>query len=465
MTRVHTLRWLNARNADEIAVAGFGCDHSAVDDRWSLAIPVAFVCGACVLGYMIASERWLLVAVAVGMMLLLLRPIEVALGLYAFLIPFESMTTFGSGDAPTATLLRYVGLLAICMTIGVCWLRKRITRAPTTARLWSLFVLWAVSSSLWAIEPEKALARIPTAVGLWLLYMVIVSVRISTIEISRVALLTILGGCGASLYSVYMFMQTGGVSGRVSLAEGSGQADPNFFGLTLLLPLSVACGEALSSRTLLRRLFFFIATGLISVAVCLTMSRGMLAAVGVIIIVFLVRYRLNLRVLIPAAVTGMALLFMPREFFERFGEASATRLAGRQDIWQVGIHALQRYGIFGAGLDNFPYAFQKYQGTSHFFAGDQRDAHNIYLAASVEFGILGILLLIAAFRSHFRALPRFSSDGLVSARLVALEAACWGMLIAGLTLNILWRKAFWFVWAFSLASAQSLRKPQDNLSA
>src|SRR5437870_4905943 len=58
--------------------------------NWQVA---ALVVTACSLGWMIASENWLFVAGVCALLLLIVRPIEVALGLYAFLIPFESMTT------------------------------------------------------------------------------------------------------------------------------------------------------------------------------------------------------------------------------------------------------------------------------------------------------------------------------------------------------------------------------------
>jgi O-antigen ligase len=433
-------------------------------EKWPSGVVTISIVGACLLGWMIASEKWLLVAGSFGLLLLLVRPIEVALGLYTFLIPFESMTTMENSTGPTVTLLRYVGLLAIFTILGVGWLSERLSRPPKTALFWSLFVLWGTASTLWAIDPELALRRIPTAVGMWLLYMAVASVRISTRELSWVTFLTILGGCGASLYSTYMFIRTGETIGRVSLAEGSTQSDPNFFALALLLPLSLALGEVLASRSLSGRLLYLVTTGMISVAVFLTMSRGALAAVGAITIVFLLRFRLNWRLLIPVAIAGSALLFMPRLFFERMQEASTSRLAGRQDIWQVGIHSLQSYGVFGAGMDNFSRAFQKFAGTSRFFAGDQRDSHNIYLATTVEYGIVGMLFLIAAVRSHLKAFHLSDRNSLASARLVAFEAACWGMLIAGFTLDVLWRKAFWLAWALSLAAMQVLRENKQPLN-
>jgi O-antigen ligase len=421
--------------------------------NWNLILQVAALAmTACCLGWMIALENWLFVAGMFGLLLLLLRPIEVALGLYAFLIPFESMTTMDNSTGPTDTLLRYVGLLALSVTLGVGWLRERIIRPPRTALFWSLFILWGGVSTLWAIDQKMALHRLPTAFGLWLLYMAVVSVRITAKEFSCIALLTILGGFGASIYSYYMFLRAGGAIGRVSLAEGSTLSDPNFFAVALLLPLSLSFGGVLSSRTWSRRVLFLVGTGAIVFAVFLTMSRGALAAVGAITFIFLLRLRINWRLLLAVAAAAAGLMFMPRLFFERVQEASTSRMAGRLDIWQTGIHSLQSYGVFGAGLDNFPNAFERYVGTSRFFAGDQRASHNIYLTATVEFGILGILLLFAAIRSHMRAFPRPTGISLSSPRLVAFEAACWGMLIAGFGLDILWRKAFWFAWALSVGA-------------
>jgi O-antigen ligase len=418
---------------------------------------------ACSLGWMIASENWLFVAGMFGLMLLLVRPLEVALGLYAFLIPFESMTTMENSTGPTATLLRYVGLLALFLTFGVGWLRERVTRPPRTALFWSLFVLWGGISTLWAIDQRTALHRLPTAVGLWLLYMAIVSVRMTAKEFSWIVLLTILGGLGASFYSGYMFLRTGGAIGRVSLTEGSSLSDPNFFAAALLLPLSLSFGGVLSSHTWARRTLYLTGTGVIAFAVFLTMSRGALAAVATIAFIFLLRLRLNWKLLLPVAVTGTALMFMPQLFFERMQEVSTTRMAGRQDIWQVGINSLRSYGVFGAGLDNFSHAFEKYVGTSRFSVGDQRASHNIYLTVAVEFGILGVLFLFEAVRSHMRAFRRSTINSLASPRLVAFEAACWGMLIAGFGLDILWRKAFWFAWALSVG-VMHVQRESEQLS-
>jgi hypothetical protein len=444
--------WTNIRNTDELFST----------ENWALGVMVAvLIATACSLGVMIASEKWLAVAAVLSLLFLLLHPIEVALGLYALLIPFESMTTMDNSTGPTDTLLRYVGVVALLVTLGVGRLRERIIRPPRTALFWSLFILWTAVSTQWAIDPKLAVRRLPTSLGLWLLYLVMVSVRVTAREFSWITLLTILGGFGASLYSAYTFFTTGNAVGRASLEEGSTLSDPNFFAATLLLPLSLACGQVFSGRGWWRRPLFLAATGVIGLAVFLTMSRGALAAMATIVFVFVLRSHLNWRLLFPVAVVGAGLLFMPRLFFERMQEATTSRVSGRQDIWLVGIHSLQSYGAFGAGTDNFSRAYEKYAGTALFFAGDQRDAHNIYLCTAVEFGIVGLLFLFNAVRSHMQAFPGTPRNGPTSSRLVAFEAACWGMLVAGFSLDLLWRKAFWFVWALSLIAIQIERENEQ----
>jgi O-antigen ligase len=428
-------------------------------------LPVAVMAVACALGWTITQEKWLFVGAALALLLLLVWPLEAALGLYAFLIPFETMTATGSGSGPSTTLLRYVGLVALVVVPGVGWLRERMVKPPRAAMYWSLFVLWCAITTMWAIDQDNAWHRMPTAVGLWLLYLGVVSVQVTTKELSRITLLTILGGCSAALFSSYMFVSSGGALGRASIPEGSTLADPDFFAATLLLPFSLAFGEVLSNRGWTRRVLYLAAMGVMALAVFLSMSRGMLVAIAVITGVFLYRLRLNWRLLFPVAVLGAALLFMPAAFFARVQEGASNRLTGRVDIWVAGLHSLLRYGLFGAGMENFSNAYQEYSGTARFYLGQKRASHNIYLQSSVEFGILGILALIAAVRSHLREFSRPVRTCLAPARVIALEAACWGMLVAGSVQDMLWRKAFWFVWALPVIAIHVRHEDKPLLEA
>ena len=65
--------------------------------RWSIwLVGILILIGsAFLIGTLIGQENWLLLGFAAVMILALCWPIEIALGLYAFLLPFNSITTLG----------------------------------------------------------------------------------------------------------------------------------------------------------------------------------------------------------------------------------------------------------------------------------------------------------------------------------------------------------------------------------
>jgi O-antigen ligase len=363
--------------------------------------------------------------------------------------------------------LWYAGGVAIVVLVSIGLIRQCIIKPPRASLFWLLLVLWGAISALWAIKPEDSVMRIPTAVSLCLLFLAAVSVRISRKELSWITLMAVAGGCTAGLYSAYEYFHGNAMLGfegnRASLVAGSELADPNVFAASLLLPLSIAFGEVLSCRGRLRRMFMLGATGAIAFAVFLTMSRGALLSLLAMAFVFFRRLRLNWRMFIPVGIAAATLLAVPNLFFHRFEEAAATRGAGRLDIWEAGLRALGHYGVTGAGLENFGDAYTQYAGSATFFRGFGRAAHNIYLGTSVELGILGIVLLLAAIVSHLRSVQRLqrSMNHLPPAELVALEAACWAMLTAGFFLDLLWRKVFWFSWILLVLTMNAWQRNRE----
>ena len=247
------------------------------------------VAAGLLLGLSISLENWRLMGATAGLLLLLVWPIETAVGLYALLIPWEDLTVVSQGSDRT-TLLWYAGGIAILVLVSIGLIRRSTVTPPRAALFWSLFILWAASSTLWAIKPEEALVRIPTAASLWLLYLAAVSVRITRKELSWIVLMVVAGGCTASLYSISQYFHGAAIADleghRASLVGSTDAADPNFFAASLLLPLSMAIGEALSCRNGLRRIIMLGAVGAIAFAVFLTMSRGALFSVLVVAFVF-----------------------------------------------------------------------------------------------------------------------------------------------------------------------------------
>jgi len=89
---------------------------------------------------------------------------------------------------------------------------------------------------------------------------------------------------------------------------------------------------------------------------------------------------------------------MPELFFERVSDIAIAVSSGegRVDIWRVGLQALQRYWLIGAGLSNFPFAYNEYAGFAVTYQGYSRGSHNIFLGTWVELGIIGLALMLVA---------------------------------------------------------------------
>jgi hypothetical protein len=406
-------------------------------------------------GVAVTYGGWLGVVGILGMSLLLRWPVQVALGSFALLLPFDSVSALGSGATGTA-LTRYVGgFAAVVLLVTGLW-GRRISVPPRAALWWSLFVLWGVATLGWAANSQFVWERMPTALSLLLFYIVATGFRIKRNELSVVLVMTVLGGCIAAVFSAYQFYH-GTVyeqTTRSSLMMGNRDTDPNQFGASLLLPFSLAIGAMLQGRTRIVRLAAGLATAVLSLAVLLSMSRGAMVAAVAVVLVYIWRLGWNRRIVLALTSVSALLLVMPHSFFTRLG--LSDRGAGRLDIWMASMHLLPRYGFFGAGWNNFIVAYTGIAGHAPSFRGYTRGSHNIYIGMLIEVGIVGLIFLLLAFWSQLRKAA--------TRALIPYEAACWAMLVMGFTLDIVWRKSFWFAWIL-LAMAVCLRNEDTHEGA
>lgn len=431
-------------------------------DRYGLKAFLA--ASGTAVGLAIGRGAWLALGAFTGACLLFLWPLQVSLGSFAFLVPFDSISALGSsGQGITLTFIMGAAGAIALVTAGFAL--QRLEFPPRASGYWFLFIAWASASLLWAYDPHTAMQQIPTMLGLFLFYLIAVSFRPKPQEFSGVITLAILGGCVAALYASSQFYS--GISYfstlRGSLIVGNRATDPNVFAASLLLPSSLAVNEFLVAQNRIRSLLMLLAVAVINLAIFLSMSRGALVGLAVMLIVYFRRLRVNWRILIPVALALGSLVLVPSSFFQRFLKAGATGGAGRLYIWESGFNAFKHYALLGAGLNNFASVYTNYAGGGARFAGLGRDAHNIYLAIAVELGAIGIALLLLAIMAQLTAVSRLREnfDKVSCSRLAACEAACWGMLTAGFFLNVIWRKSFWLCWIM-LALAVKVYKYQSQ---
>ena len=431
---------------------------------------ISFLTGsAAFLGWNVARERWLLLLAMALIPLLALWPIPLAFGGYALLVPFDTVGVSGEKGGPALTF--FAGVLAGAVLLGTGYLRGRLQRPPSAALWWFLFVAWGGLSSLWAIDQNRVIGFLPTALGALFLYLAASSVRITREEFSWVVLATILGGCAAAAYSSSqyysgVFYHASVTGGRSSLIIGERETDPNIFAASLFLPLSLAVGRFLETRGW-QRVVYLAMVGLISVAVLLTMSRGALFGLAVMIFIYFRRLGFDRRVLIPVAILLLSLVAAPDRFLGRLQSAEATGGAGRLYIWEVGLAALKHYGLFGAGMQNFSEAYTNYVGeSSKVYSYGEVGAHNIYLEVAVDLGLVGLGLMGTAIFSAMRAGRRIREqlNQRLANSIVPYEAAAWAMLTSSFFVSLLWRKTFWLVWIL-YAIVVRLAQGQSDQSA
>jgi O-antigen ligase len=373
------------------------------------------------------------------------------------LLPFDSIAVLGEGKSGT-TLNWVVGALVAMALLGTGIIRQRLEFPPKSARIWVALLLWSLVTISWALKPQAGIVQIPTIVALVFLYVLAVSWRVTKTEFDMVPRFIIAGACIASMIVIYLFLT--GVTyynlSRATLALEGRETNPNTLGAVLFLPLSLCIsGFVAPSKGWSQKILFIGVAAIIGSAIFFTMSRSALIAVVVIFVVFSLRLGLNWRILSVAAALALIVFAMPSTFFSRIQEAAATGGAGRLDIWRGGLHLLREHWLVGAGLGNFPVAYNSVAGFGEVFRGYGRGSHNMYLNVPVELGIVGSLLLLAGLVAHLRAVQRLrSAIGEIPVNVVAFEAACWATLANAFFGDVLWSKTFWLNWMLLLMAVK-----------
>jgi O-antigen ligase len=416
--------------------------------------------GVCI-GVVVAGEKWLYLGAIMGMGLFIVRPVHVGLGLFAFLVPFDGVMALGSNqEGMTLTAVVGLGTVFVILAVGLALDRLELPSWP--AFYWFVFVSWAGTSILWSYNPEAVVHQLPTILGLFFFYLVVTSYCISEGELSSFVWLTILGGCAAAVVAIYFFRNGvffHGLKLRGSLIFFGREANPDIFAATLLLPLSLAIGEFMVRRRAREKVLLFLLGGAISLGILVTTSRGSIIAMSVMVLFYIAALRMNWRALVPAVILAGALLLVPSFLFVRLQQSETSAGAGRLYIWQTGLVALKDHFLVGAGLDNFQSIYNDYAGHARGYAGLSRAAHNDYLQTAIDLGVVGLALFGLAIWSHLRLAKRANKSALGRNRfrVIACQAAAWGMLAAAFFAGLSSNKAFWLIWVMLVLVSRPYR--------
>ena len=226
------------------------------------------------------------------------------------MIPFDAVGALGQQKSGmTITFVAGAATAGLLLFTGIAGRRMDKPNRQTLA--WALFVGWALLTAAWALNLNLSMAFLPTVMSLLTIYFATTLLRFTRKEFAWIVGCTILGGLAASIYSINSFRHGVSYHGlmtmRSSLIIGDRETDPNGYANNLLLPLSLAVGVLLTARRRTMQTLAGAVAAIIMIAIILTMSRGGLLSVFAMAIVYLYRFRLSMKALIPVVIVALSL--------------------------------------------------------------------------------------------------------------------------------------------------------------
>ena len=439
---------------------------------WSLfgllvAAFVAAISSLLINGAIATSKKEIAAAAVLAAIPLMLygavrKPFVFPMSLYAVLVPFDNLLAL---DPRYGTLTK---LVAICAGAAFVFLFLRTQRIISPDRVvfaWLGLLVWMALSVFWAVDPDTAVSTLVTYAELILLYVVVSIAPVTRLDFNIFGGAIVVGALASSIYAIHLFhsgidihnAQIGQqLTSRVIVQAGEARIDPNAFAAALLFPISLVFMLVLQKRWSLSKLALFGLLLILLGGVYVTSSRGAIVALGALMLYLIFKSRYRAQVL-SFSVVGLAAVMVLTNPFARFGNALQTGGAGRLSIWKVGLEALKQYWFAGAGVGNFPYAYDQSFITTYerVYAQWHRVAHNTPLTLAVELGIVGLAVGLLGWYLQYRTLHFVRRyDSLYDLR-VALEGGLVALFVASLFLSNFVDKYVWL--GFSLmAAARSL---------
>lgn len=382
-------------------------------------------------------------------------PVGVLLGLYAFVLPFGSAVEFPGIPAPFNSLSSLVGMLVAALLLFHLIAGRRARDWTDSTIAWLMLTGWVGMTVLWSVNPDESLMRYLILLSLVALYAIGTLLPLTRRDIRWMEVGIVAGAVCVSCYAVYLGAtgtlqpQPDGRLPRFSIETGG----PNITAASMLLPWVLTVWASLNASSRRVRGISMAATAVISAAIVLTGSRGALVAGSASLCVILLYSSSSGR---KRAVPYLAALFVvaasayvvaPAALQNHLLETDST---GRVQIWTTALSSCTTSGCWtgnGWGAFGDVYRTTYLSDLSVQGYGDKTwAAHNIFVAMLAEGGVIGLLLLVAAFALLARSLHRLprAVAGPAMAGLTAL-------VVSNLLLSNMGFKYFWFTLLYGSA--------------
>ena len=286
--------------------------------------------------------------------------------------------------------------------------------------------------------------------------------------------LLVIGGAEAvmGLFQAFAGPSTAGATGTYANRD-------HFSGfLEMLFPVAVLCGlSAIRSKTLGRSTAMWASSSFWLVAILLLLGiayslcrMGLFVTLGVVIAMGLLAWRPRrtsqrwLSIIVVSTGLLVVVLLSPAQLVDRFANTTVTDRASddsRVGIWKDTLPLVRDYPLFGCGLGGFGSVFTKHQTIAPDYG--VAFAHNDYLQALAEMGIVGFIILLVALASivfpTFRGAFQVASENRRLLAVACSSAWCAILLHSLVDFNLyIPANAMTLAWIAGMGSGHGLRE-------
>lgn len=394
---------------------------------------------------------------AVTMVVVIIKQPAWGASLILALAPFEGYLEIGGQSAVRLVTLLCVGVLAF---------RILLTRRPfvfdRTASWMLALVSWALISILWSPDLEGSLPDWISFALQGFLYIIILNLIFSLNELKLALWGHVLGGLIFSIVFINLMVSRDFLRNEDILGLGINLTS-RLIGLNLLISMLLFQMQ----KNGFARVVLVISIITSAIGVVIAFSRGtwmgVLASLGVVFVVYVVRKELRISVrdvFLWSLVTLVGFYILniyildthgTAKMIDRFqsGVTLSDDAGGRFEIWKVAWKIFLDSPIFGHGFDTFPDQFLRFAeqtGLSNFFhVNEAKQPHNAYVKIISELGIPGMILFAGVLASVAARVRKLLIDKQVNVSALAWTLALLVyLLVATFVDSAVIRKYFWY---------------------